>query len=63
MRRYDSVDLDAAITGNDDRDLWSLGINLGLYQHFRAKLEYRMFDRDDSLTDNDTLLGKLIIDF
>jgi len=57
------VDLDAAVTGNDDQEFWSLGINLKLYEHFRAKLEYRMIDENGTSKDNDTLLGQFVIDF
>lgn len=61
--RYDTVDLDAGVTGGDDRDFFSLGINAVIYDHFRAKLEYRMADEEGPEKDNDTLLGQLVIDF
>ncbi len=61
--RYDRVDLDRSLRGADDQQYLSLGLNALIYDHFRAKVEYRFADEDGPRLDNDTLLTQFVIDF
>ena len=61
--RRDVVDLDGDVTGNDDQELFSFGVNASLYQHLRFKLEYRWASEDGPDRDNDAFLSQFVIDF
>ena len=61
--RWDVVDLDRDITGNNDQELFSFGVNTALYQHLRFKLEYRWISEDGPARDNNTFLSQFVIDF
>lgn len=63
VTRFDSVDLDAASRGAGDRDLWSLGLNAAIYEHFRFKAEYRMIDEEGPANDQNVFLSQFVIDF
>ena len=63
VTRYDRVDLDALVEGNDDRKIWSLGVNFKIYEHFRIKTEYRFAREEGTPKDNDTFLTQFVVDF
>ncbi len=63
VTRCGRVDLDGAVRGGDDQRYWSLGTNARLFEHFRAKLEYRKADEDGPAKENDTFLSQLVFDF
>jgi hypothetical protein len=63
VTRYDDVDLDDSVVGNDDRQFWSLGLNASVYDHFRFKLEYRLAEEDGPALDDDTFYGQVVVDF
>jgi hypothetical protein len=61
--RFDSVDLDHGVSGNDDRKLWSTGFNLKLYDHFRLKTEYRWALEKGIHRDDNTFFSQFALDF
>lgn len=61
--RLDQLDLDGDVTGNDDRDAFSLGINALLYDHFRLKAEYQFVDEDGPGLENDAFRLQFVIDY
>ncbi len=63
VTRFDSVDLDDSVVGNDDRDLISVGVNLLIYEHFRFKSEYQRSEEDGPNLDNDQFIAQFVIDF
>ncbi len=63
VTRYDEVDLDRTREGGDDRQFWSLGINAGIYEHFRAKLEYQLAREKGSNEKHDTFLSQFVVEF
>lgn len=63
VTRYDVVDLDGAVVGNDDRELWSVGVNASIFDHFRFKAEYRFVSEDGPVRDDDVVYGQFVVDF
>ena len=63
VTRYNSVDLDKEVTGNDDQKVLSLGVNVMIYDHFRAKVEYQQASEKGVAKDNDAFLGQFVMDF
>ncbi len=63
ISRYDVVDFDRDIQGNDDRRLWSVGFNLLLLDHLRTKFEYQFISEDGPSQDDDAFLFQMVLDF
>ena len=63
VTRYGEVDLDRSATGNDNRRLWTLGLNLLILDHLRAKAEYQIVSEDGPSRDDDVFRLQLVLDF
>ncbi len=63
ISRYDVVDFDRNTTGNDDRRLWSVGVNLLLLDHLRTKFEYQFVSEDGQERDDDAFSFQMVLDF
>lgn len=61
--RFDSVDLDRASEGQNDRETLALGLNLKLYEHFRFKAEYQWNDEKGLPLEDDAFLMQFVIDY
>ncbi|MEM7352146.1 MAG: porin [Acidobacteriota bacterium] len=63
ISRYDELDLDRAVSGNDDQRRLSVGLNVLIYDHFRTKLEYQFGSEDGPSRDDDAFLMQLVLDY
>lgn len=61
--RFDQIDLDDDLTGNDDQRRWSLGTNFEIYEHFHAKLEYQLASESGTSLNNNAWLAAVVVDF
>lgn len=60
--RYDDLDLDGA-SNRDDLSALSLGIKAEIYDHFKLKAEYQLFDEPVGTESADTLHLQAVVDF
>ncbi len=61
--RFDTLDLDAAVSGNDDLDSFAFGLNALIYDHFRLKAEYQWVDEDGPTLENDAFRLQFVLDY
>ncbi len=61
--RRERLDLDRAARGANDTRRTAFGLNLKLFEHFRAKAEYQLNGEDGPKKRDDAFLGQLVVDF
>lgn len=61
--RYDQTDLDRDVSGSDDLDSFTFGLNALIYEHFRIKTEYQLVNEDGATRENDAFRLQFVVDY